>query len=107
MNQAYQLHYQIQTTAQGFVLQVWEMLPEHDESRIHRSSDFLFRLNFRIETLESAHDLLCKYLTLIGVSEVDEMPVDEIQFININPIATEEFMPQDPFQYDLKSGYQF
>jgi len=104
MNQAYQLHCQIQTTHQGVLLKIWETLAEDDEARIHRGSDFLFRLNFRVDSLEAADDLLRTYLRLIGIPEVENFPVDEIQFITVTPSATEEFYSGDIVHYDRNFG---
>lgn len=104
MNQAYQLHYQIQTTPQGVVLKIWEALSEQDEARIQRASDCLFRLNFRVDSVEAADSLLRQYLRLIGIFEIEAMSVDEIQFITVNPVATEEFGSEDAVRYDRNFG---
>jgi hypothetical protein len=104
MNQAYQLHCQIQTTPQGVILKIWETLSEKDEARIQRASDFLFRLNFRVDSVEAADSLLRTYLRLIGISDVEQLLVDEIQFITVTPGATEEFGSDDIVHYDRNFG---
>ncbi|MGA1409941.1 MAG: hypothetical protein ACO37W_09420 [Prochlorotrichaceae cyanobacterium] len=106
MNQAYQLHYQIQKTPQGVILKIWEALSEDETARMQRSNAFLFRLNFRVDTIEAAHHLLRQYLKLIGVSDIQEMFMDEVQFVKINPGATEEFVPDVAFPYDRDFGRQ-
>lgn len=73
---------------------------------MQRSSAFLFRLNFRLDTVETAQHLLQRYLKLIGISDIEETSIDEIQFVKINPGATEEFEPDSAFHYDRDFGRQ-